>query len=176
VNELQRSYSQEIEEILSKYPPERRRSAVIPLLYLVQRKHGSIQIRHMQQVAEILDVSLTEVDSVAGFYTLFHQEEGGRYRIQVCNDLPCALRGADEFLQELCERLGISAGETTPDGLFTVEAVKCLAACQRAPVFQLQSESGIDYYENQSIETAMHIIEELRRQSGMAAQAGGAEE
>jgi NADH-quinone oxidoreductase subunit E len=75
---------------------------------------------------------------------------------------PEALRGADRFLQELCERLGIEEGGTTPDGLFTVEAVKCLAACHRAPVFQVQGDGEIVYHENQTVELAMAWIEEVR--------------
>jgi NADH:ubiquinone oxidoreductase subunit E len=98
-----------------------------------------------------------------GFYTLFHAEPAGRYRIQVCTDLPCALRGSETYLEQLCEHLGIKEGETTEDGLFTVEAVKCLAACHRAPVFQLQGDGKIKYYENQSLEITKEIVEEIRR-------------
>ena len=110
-----------------------------------------------------LEISTTDVASIVGFYTLYHEEPGGRYRIQVCTDLPCALRGADEFLHELCERLGHSkVGETTPDGLFTVEEVKCLAGCHRAPMFQVQGDGEIVYHENQTVELTMAWIEEVR--------------
>jgi NADH-quinone oxidoreductase subunit E len=163
VNELMKQYASEIDKILEKYPPERKQSAVIPLLYLAQRTAGSVSKETVQEIAEILELSTTQVMSIIGFYTLFHQE-GGRYRVQVCTDLPCALRGSEKFLKGLCERLGIEPGETTPDGLFTVEAVMCLAACDRAPMFQLQGGGRIDYHENQSVDTAMAVLEELRRQ------------
>ncbi len=165
MNELQREYPEEIERILAKYPPEYKRSAVMPLLYLAQRRQGYIPPQAIEEIAQILGLSTTEVASVAGFYSLFHEEPGGRWRIQVCTDLPCALRGADEFLKNLCEALGVTVGGTTTDGLFTVEEVKCLAACHRAPVFQLQSGSEIKYYENQSIDTVLALVEELRRRA-----------
>jgi NADH-quinone oxidoreductase subunit E len=80
--------------------------------------------------------------------------------------LPCALRGAEEFLEKLCENLGIRVGETTPDGLVTVEHVMCLAGCDKAPMFQVQSEDGLTYYENQTINSAMDLVERWRKQQG----------
>jgi len=162
VNQLLQKYPEEVQQILAKYPPEFKRSAVMPLLYLAQREANYVPRQALQDIAEILEISTTDVASIVGFYTLYYDEPGGRYRIQVCTDLPCALRGADRFLQELCERLGIEEGGTTPDGLFTVEAVKCLAACHRAPVFQVQGDGEIVYHENQSVELAMAWIEEVR--------------
>jgi NADH-quinone oxidoreductase subunit E len=138
----------------------------MPLLYLAQANNGSVTRQAAGDIAEILGMGITEVVSIIGFYTLFHLEDGGRYRIQVCNDLPCALRGADQFLEELSERLGIAEGETTEDGLFTLEAVKCLAACDRAPMFQLQGGGDIKYYEDQSVDMVMELVEELRKQAG----------
>ena len=110
----------------------------------------------------------TEVASIVGFYSLYYDEPAGRYRIQVCTDLPCALRGADKFLQELCARLGIKPGETTADGLITVEAVMCLAACDKAPMFQVQSGAGLAYHENQTVESALALIEQLRADAAPA--------
>lgn len=162
MNQLLQKYPEEIQQILAKYPPEFKRSAVMPLLYLAQRETNYVPRQALQDIAEILEISTTDVASIVGFYTLYYDEPGGRYRIQVCTDLPCALRGADRFLKELCERLGIEEGGTTSDGLFTVEAVKCLAACHRAPVFQVQGEGEIVYHENQTVELAMAWIEEVR--------------
>lgn len=169
MNELLSTYSKEIDQILAKYPPERVRSAVIPLLYLAQRKQGAVSQSAIQEIAKILKINATEVASIAGFYTLFHEEGGGRYRIQICTDLPCALRGADEFLKQICDYLGVKTGETTTDGLFTIEEVKCLAACHRAPMFQLQGDGEIVYYEDQSLETVKALIEHLRIEAGKEA-------
>ncbi len=160
---LAEKYASEIERILAKYPPEHKRSAVMPLLYLAQREYGHVTQEAMQEVADILGLDRTEVGALVGFYTLYYDEAEGKYRIQVCTDLPCALRGAEEFAEALCENLGIRLGETTPDGLITVEAVKCLAACDKAPMFQLQEPEGIHYHEEQTLESALKLVEELRR-------------
>ncbi|MGD2026951.1 MAG: NAD(P)H-dependent oxidoreductase subunit E [Anaerolineales bacterium] len=164
MNELQEKYAQEIEAILAKYPPERKRSAVMPLLYMAQRGDGYVTKQDMIEIAELLDITPTEVASIVGFYTLYHDKPGGKYRIQVCNDLPCALRGADEFFKQLCENIGIRVGETTEDGLVSIEAVMCLAACDKAPMFQVQTDEGITYHENQTVESTMELIESWKQQ------------
>ncbi len=172
MNELLNTYPQEIARILAKYPADYKKSAVMPLLYLAQRKLGYLTKQGIAEVAEITGLSMTDVDAVAGFYTLFHEKPGGRYHVQVCNDLPCALRGADEFLKRLCENVGIRLGETTPDGLVTIEAVTCLAGCHHAPLFQLQGPDGLSYHEDQTVEKAAAIIAGLRAPNGLPAPSG----
>ena len=156
-------YPREVAEILAKYPPEHKRSAVMPLLYLAQRDGGYITKEAMADIAQLLEMTLTELGGVVGFYTLFHDKQEGKYRLQVCTDLPCALRGAEAFLQALCENLGIRVGETTPDGLITLETVTCLAACDKAPMFQLQSSDDIEYHENMTVDRTMELVQTLRR-------------
>ncbi len=173
MNRLVEKYSQEIEQILSKYPPDQKRSAVMPLLYLAQREAGYVTKEAIQEIAEILAISTTEVASLIGFYTLYHDKPGGKYRIQVCNDLPCALRGADEFLEKLCENLGIRVGETTADGLVTIEAVMCLAGCDKAPLFQVQTQDGLRYYENQTVESALNLIHSWQDEERASASENG---
>ena len=162
MNQLLETYPAEVKGILAKYPPQFKRSAVMPLLYLAQRKEGYVARQALTDIAEIIEISSTEVASIVGFYSLYYDEPAGRYRIQVCNDMPCALRGADKYLHELCERLGIKEGETTGDGLFTVEAVKCLAACHRAPMFQAQGDGDIIYHENQTVDLTIAWMDEVR--------------
>jgi NADH-quinone oxidoreductase subunit E len=157
-------YSAEIHSILDKYPPDQKKSAVMPLLYLAQREDGYITKQAITEIGDILGITPTEVASIIGFYTLYYDKPGGKYHLQVCTDLPCALRGADQFLDQLCENLGIKVGETTQDGLLTVEAVMCLAACDKAPMFQVQSGEGLVYHENQTVESALEVIDELRKQ------------
>lgn len=159
---LAENYTQEIEAILAKYPPDQVRSAVMPLLFLAQREYGILSTDAISEVGELVGLQPTEVASLVGFYTLYHDRPGGKYRIQICTDLPCALRGAQAFADELCEKLDLRMGETTSDGQVTVEGVKCLAACDRAPMFQLQEPNGIHYYEDQSAGSAMALIEALR--------------
>ena len=160
---LAKQYPQEVEAIFAKYPADKKRSAVMPLLYLAQRGEGYITKAAMQDIAQLLDMDATEVATIVGFYTLYHDEKAGKYRMQVCTDLPCALRGADAFLESLCSNLGIQVGETTPDGLVTLEAVMCLAACDRAPMFQLQSSEQITYHENMTVDKTMELIEALKQ-------------
>jgi NADH-quinone oxidoreductase subunit E len=165
VNQLLQQYPEEVQSILAKYPADYKRSAVMPLLHLAQRMQGYVAAQALGDIAELCEISTTDVSSIVGFYTLYYDKPGGRYRIQVCTDLPCALRGADRFLHDLCERLGIAEGGTTSDGLFTVEAVKCLAACHRAPMFQVQGEGDIAYHENQTVEMALAWMDEVRARS-----------
>ena len=160
---LREKYSDEIMKILAKYPPEQKRSAVMPLLYLAQREGGYVTKGALEEIADICGITPTEVASIVGFYSLYYDEPAGTYRIQVCTDLPCALRGAEEFLHKLCENLGIQVGETTADGKITVEAVMCLAGCHRAPMFQVQSGDGLEYHEDQTVESALQVIDELRK-------------
>jgi len=166
VNALQERYSQEIERVLAKYPAEQKRSAVMPLLYIAQRETGYVTREQLDQVGEIIGISSTDVASIVGFYTLYHDAPGGKYRLQVCNDLPCALRGADQFLDKLCERLDVEQGGTTADGLVTVEAVMCLAACHRAPMLQVQSRTEISYHEDQTVDKAMQLVDSWRKANG----------
>ncbi len=160
---LAEKYPQEVKCILAKYPPEQKRSAVMPLLYLAQREGGYITKDAMADIAQMLDITSTEVAEIVGFYTLYHDEKAGKYRMQVCTDLPCALRGADKFLEELCGNLGVKVGETTADGMVTVEAVMCLAACDKAPMFQIQSTDGIEYHENMTVDKTMELVDVLRK-------------
>jgi len=159
---LAEKYPKEVKQILSKYPSENKRSAVMPLLFLAQREDGYITKAAMQDIGKMLEITETEVASIVGFYTLYHDEKAGKYRMQVCTDLPCALRGADEFLEHLCGNLGIKVGETTEDGLLTLETVTCLAACDRAPMFQTQGPDGIKYHENMTVNRTLEVIAALK--------------
>lgn len=165
MNEFLVQNTEEIQKILAAYPPGKKRSAVMPLLYLAQRVGGYVQKKTINEIAEILEITSTEVTSIVGFYTLYHDQPGGRYRLQVCTDLPCALRGADQFLQDLCGNLGIKVGETSADGLITIEEVTCLAGCHRAPLFQLQGDGDISYHENQTVDAALELIAELKKKA-----------
>lgn len=158
---LAEKYPNEVKAIFAKYPV--KRSAVMPLLYLAQREEGYIKKESMQEIAVLLELDVTEVASIVGFYTLYHDEKAGKYRMQVCTDLPCALRGADKFLESLCGNLGVKVGETTADGLVTVEAVMCLAACDKAPMFQLQEGDKVTYHENMTVDRTLELVEALKK-------------
>ena len=150
---------QELDEILKKYPADRKLSAILPALYLAQREKNWLDSDDIADVAEALDIPITHVHSIIGFYTLFRKEPVGKYMIQVCTDLPCALRGAEAFYKRLCERMGVGPkGGTTDDGLFTVEEVVCIAACDKAPCLQI----NLEYYENLTDEQIDTVVAELR--------------
>lgn len=150
-------YAAQIEKILAKYPD--RRSAVMPLLYISQEEYGFITDAGINEVAEIIGEDPTAVKSVAGFYTMYSKHPKGKYWLQVCTDLPCALRGADQFYEDLKAYLEITDdGGTSPDGLFTVEHVMCLAACDKAPMLQC----NFHFVENLDMEKMKVQIAEWR--------------
>jgi len=146
----------EIDAILSKYPT--KRSAVLPLCQLAQQEYGYMSREAVREVSEILELDPTEIHGLVGFYTLLHENPTGQYVIEICDDLPCALRGADEFVDHVCHKLGVRAGETTDDGLFTVQTVMCVAACDKAPVAQI----NLEYYENLDPDKFDQLVEHLR--------------
>ncbi|HET6446059.1 MAG TPA: NAD(P)H-dependent oxidoreductase subunit E [candidate division Zixibacteria bacterium] len=150
-------YPAEIEAIFAKYPD--KRSAVLPVLYLAQENYGHINQEAISDVAGLLDLDPTQVLSIAGFYTLFHEEPVGKYVLEICSDLPCALRGADELVESACRKLGIEKDGTTEDGMFTVKTVMCLAACDKAPMLQV----NLRYEENLDEQKLDALIERLRK-------------
>jgi len=161
---LAEKYADRIERIFSKYPD--RRSAMMDLLYLAQEEYGWLSEDALEEVAALIDVDPTQVHSVAGFYTMYSEEPKGKYWFQVCTDLPCALRGADDFYRDLCALLGVEDGGTTEDGLFTVEQVMCLAACDKAPMMQC----NFHYHENLDLEKVRALIDRLRAEAAAPAE------
>jgi NADH-quinone oxidoreductase E subunit len=123
-----------LEEIAKRYPPEGRKSAILPALYLVQRQLGYISLSSMQHVAEVIGCTPADVEDVVSFYTMFYTRPMGKYVVQVCRTLPCALRGAERVSEELSAAMGIELNNTDPTGTFTLMEVECLGACDRAPL------------------------------------------
>ena len=156
---LKEKYAEQIEKTFSKYPD--KRSAVMPLLYIAQEAYGWVSAEAIDEVAQLCDMDPTQVKSIAGFYTMYSEKPKGQYWLQVCTDLPCALRGADEFHKDLKAYLGVEEGGTTEDGLFTVEHVMCLAACDKAPMLQC----NFHYAENLDMEKMKKLIEEWRAEA-----------
>lgn len=151
----------QIDAILAQYPADQKRSAVMPLLYLAQSEYGYVSKDAMQEVADIIGYSATDVAGIVGFYSLYYDHKAGKRRVQVCTDLPCALRGAEKFGDALCAKLGVKWHGTTADGEFTLEPVMCLAACDKAPMFQIQDADGIHYHESESAEKPMTVEQAL---------------
>jgi len=145
-----------IQQILSRYP--RPRSALLPLLHLYQEEAGYLTEESLRAAAGRLGLSAAQVAEVASFYDMFRLKPGGRREIWVCQNLSCSLLGAEGLIRRLEERLGVEAGETTPDGLFTLKRVECLGACGIAPVIQV----GGDYFGPVLAQEVGALVERLR--------------
>lgn len=145
-----------VEKHLSKYPEGRQKSAILPLLHLAQQEFGWLSTDVMDYVATLMNIKPIEVYEVATFYTQFYTKPVGKYVFEVCRTSPCWLRGAEEIVEYIENRLGIKDGQTTPDGMFTLKTVECLAACGTAPVLQC----GLKYHEELTPEKVDKIIEE----------------
>lgn len=152
-------YQERIAKHLAKYPD--KRSAVMPLLHLAQEEYGWVNDEGMAEVAELCDMDPTQVKSIAGFYTMYSENPKGKYWLQVCTDLACALRGADKFHHDLLDELGIEEGGTTEDGLFTVEHVMCLAACDKAPMLQC----NFHFAENLDMDKMRELLDQWRKEA-----------
>ncbi len=137
MSKLREVYGEKIDQILALYPAGKQKSAVLPLLHLSQVVYGGWATDEAKaDVAGILGVDPTHVHSIAGFYTLYYEKPVGKYVLEICNDLACALRGADEFLEMATKKLNTPNHGTSADNLFTIENVMCIGACDRAPVLQ----------------------------------------
>jgi len=128
----------EIDVLVKKYPAAR--SALLPVLHLAQEEFGYLPMSVQQLVADTLGLRLMVVREVVTFYTMFREQEAGKYRLEVCTNAGCMLNGADELVQYITNNLGIKVGETTADGMFTVTEVECAGACSGAPVVQINNE------------------------------------
>lgn len=145
----------EYQAILQKYPD--RRAALLPALHLAQREFGWISRDVMRYLSELMDIPVTQVLDTATFYTMFKTKPSGKYHIQLCSTLSCALRGSRQIYEHLTEKLGIEDGQMTSDGKFSIQKVECLGACGTAPVVQIND----DYYEGVTPESLDKILESL---------------
>ena len=148
---------EEMRSHLTKYPPDRKRSALIPLLFVIQRERGYIDNPGVNFLAQFLGEEITDVWETATFYSMFNLRPIGRHHIQICKTLSCKIMGEPEITEHVCSKLGIHPGETTEDGKFTVSLVECLGSCGTAPMMQI----GFDYYENLTRETVDRILDSL---------------
>lgn len=157
---LQETHTAEIEKLLSRYAD--RRSAVLPMLYIAQDTYGTLTPDVIREVAETLDLPYTDIFEVVGFYTLFYDQPFGKWLIQVCDDVPCCYLGAEELIASLKKKLSIQENETTSDGMFTLQRVKCLAACHRPPVIQ----ANLCYFYDVTVERVDAFLRFLREHTG----------
>lgn len=148
-----------IDELLSHYPGDKRKSALLPILHEVQDAHDNwLSIELQDKVAEIIGIKPIEVYEVVSFYTMYNQKPIGKFMFEFCRTSCCAVRGAENLMDYTCEKLGVKEGEVTPDGMFQVVGVECLGACGYAPMMQL----GDYYKEHLTKDKIDTVIEDCR--------------
>jgi NADH-quinone oxidoreductase subunit E len=157
------AFSQEqinkVNEIISRYPQGKQKSALLPVLHMAQDEFGGwLDVPVMNYVATLLSIEPIEVYEVASFYSMYNLKPVGKYMFEVCQTGPCMVSGSDNIIDYIKQKLGINVGETTADGMFTLKTVECLGACGYAPMMQL----GKHYREHLTPEKVDAIIEECR--------------
>lgn len=151
----------EIDSFIGQYPPEKIKSAILPVLHIVQNDNGGwLSQEAMDYVANLLSIAPIEVYEVATFYSMFHTEPIGKVLIEVCHTGPCMICGAEKIIKHIEDKLHIKVGQTTSDGIFTLKGVECLGACGYAPMFQI----GETYYEHLTPQKVDDILDDLRKQ------------
>ena len=155
------------DQIVQRYPADRRRSAVLPALYLAQYQQGYITANAIRHVAELLGITRADVEDVVTYYSMFFTRPVGTYVVNVCRTLSCAVNGAERVTEALCAKLGIKPGETDASGTFTLLEVECLGACDRAPAVMVNDA----WQECLTAETAAALVDDLRAR-GEAALSG----
>src|SRR6185503_19511435 len=169
VNEIQQPVEfkpeliSKFDEVVSRYPQGKQKSALLPILHLVQAEFGWVSTPAMDKVAEYLGLEDIEVYEVATFYSMYFMRPQGKYMLEVCRTGPCCLVGAERIMDHLEEKLGVKEGEVTPDGLFSWRGVECLAACGYGPVLQIGPECTV--YENLTERSVDTLIGDLKAKS-----------
>jgi len=146
---------QRMRDLAARYPVAR--SAVMPALHIAQQEEGYITQEGLQAVAETIGLTVDDVESVATFYTMYHQKAPGKKVIRVCTSIACYLRNSDALVEHFEQRLGIKRGETTSDGSYTLQTFECLASCGTAPALQVNDE----FVENVTFEKADALLNQL---------------
>lgn len=150
---------------VAKYPPERKQSAVMALLAIVQHEQGWVSPESERSVAEYLGMPTIAVHEVTTFYNMYNQRPLGKYKLSVCTNLPCKLRNGQHALEHLEKKLGVEAGDTTADGLFTLQQSECLGACADAPVMLVNDRTMCSFMEDDKLD---QLIGGLRQVEGKA--------
>ena len=159
VHQFKPELYQQFIDIVSRYPAEQPKGALLPILHVVQAEFGWLSVDAMDKVAEYLNIQPIEVYEVASFYTMYFLRPQGKYMLEVCRTGPCCLVGAEKIMKYIEQKLGVKEGDVTPDGLFSWRGVECLAACGFAPVLQIGPE--YTFYENLTPQSVDQLISDL---------------
>ncbi|MBU3652187.1 MAG: NADH-quinone oxidoreductase subunit NuoE [Limnohabitans sp.] len=150
---------------VAKYPAEQKQSAVMACLSILQQEQGHVSPEGELAVAEYLGMAPMAVHEVTTFYNMYNQHPVGQFKINVCTNLPCTLRGGGKALERLCQRLGVDVGGTTADGLFTLQPGECMGACADAPVLLVNDRNMCSYMSDDKLD---QLIDGLRKAEGQA--------
>lgn len=150
---------------VAKYPPEQKQSAVMACLSIVQQEQGWVSVQSEAVIADYLGMAQIAVHEVTTFYNMYNQQPTGKYKLNVCTNLPCQLRDGQKALQHLEKKLGVTMGETTPDGLFTLQQCECLGACADAPVMLVNDRTMCSFMDNDKLD---QLVDGLKAAEGQA--------
>jgi len=143
---------------VAKYPAEQKQSAVMACLSIVQQEQGWVSAEAEESIAAYLGMAPVAVREVTTFYNMYNQQPVGKFKLNVCTNLPCQLRDGQQALEHLCKKLGIEDGGTTPDGLFTVAKCECLGACADAPVMLVNDRQMVSYMSNDRLDELVDVL------------------
>jgi NADH-quinone oxidoreductase subunit E len=160
---ISESTKQRFAREVAKYPPDQKQSAVMACLAIIQHEQGYVSAESERLVAEYLGMPPIAVHEVTTFYNMYNQQPVGKFKLNVCTNLPCQLRDGERALEHLCKRLGIEEGETTPDGLFTLQKAECMGACADAPVMTVNDRQMCSYMTNDQLDA---LLDTLRAHAG----------
>jgi len=160
---ISESTKQRFAREVAKYPPDQKQSAVMACLAIIQHEQGYVSAESERLVAEYLGMPPIAVHEVTTFYNMYNQQPVGKFKLNVCTNLPCQLRDGERALEHLCKRLGIEEGGTTADGLFTVQKAECMGACADAPVMLVNDRQMCSFMTNDQLDA---LLDTLRAHAG----------
>ena len=152
---------QRFQRELNKYPADQKQSAVIACLSILQQEHGFVSPEQEKALAAVLDMPVMAVHEVFTFYNMFNQQPVGQYKINVCTNLPCQLRGGQQALEHLCSKLNIEVGQTTADGKFTLQPGECMGACADAPVLLVNDRNMCSFMSHDKLDQLIDGLQQL---------------
>ena len=165
MTEITQSTRARFDKEVAKYPADQRQSAVMACLAIVQQEQGWVSPESEQAVAEHLGMPTIAVHEVTTFYNMYNQKPLGRYKLNVCTNLPCQLRSGTQALAHLEEKLGVSMGDTTADGLFTLQQSECLGACADAPVMLVNDRNMCSFMSHERLDQMIEGLKQAEQQS-----------
>ena len=150
---------------LDKYPADQKQSAVIACLSILQQEHGFVTPAHEKALAQVLEMPVMAVHEVFTFYNMFNQQPVGRFKINVCTNLPCQLRGGQKALEHLCKKLDVEVGQTTQDGMFTLQPGECMGACADAPVLLVNDRNMCSFMSHDKLDQLIDGLQQAEAHS-----------